>query len=301
MLLWGTLPLALKALLVKLDSVTIVGFRFLCSAAVVGLLLSSRRRLPNLKRLNGSGRLLLLLSVIGLGVNYLAYTLGLDLTSPAVAQVIIQLAPPILTLGGLILFRERFATLQWIGFAMLLAGLAFFFGAQLELASDDYRAYYTGVAWVVGAAFFWAIYGMAQKQLLMQLSSQSIMFCVYLACAIVFVPLSSIGRLFELDGVEWAILTFAALNTVMAYGAFAEALQHLEASRVSAVLSLTPFATIVFASIAGRISPEFFPREAITSLALVGVAAVVLGSILVALARNSGTSVPPDAGKPPVG
>ena len=287
MLLWGLLPLALKALLAKLDSSTIVGFRFLCSALLVWGLLATRGQVPNLRKLTRSGWWLLTLAIFGLGFNYLAYMLGLNLTTPAVAQVIIQLAPPILTVGGLIFFRERFTLLQWCGFLVLLGGLALFFTAQLELNSDDFSSYYTGAAWVAAAAFAWAVYGMAQKQLLLQLSSQGVMLCIYVACSFVFVPLSSLDSLARLNSVEWALLAFATLNTVIAYGAFSEALQHLEASRVSAVLSLTPFATIVFSRLASRLAPEFFPPEPITTWAFVGAAAVVAGSMVVALARRS--------------
>ncbi|MFT5284152.1 MAG: drug/metabolite transporter (DMT)-like permease [Planctomycetota bacterium] len=287
MILWGLLPLALKALLVKLDSTTIVGFRFLCSALLVWLLLRAQGRLPKLSKLTKSGWWLLLLAILGLGFNYIAYMLGLNLTAPAIAQIIIQLAPPILTIGGLIFFRERFTPLQWFGFLLLLGGLGLFFNAQLELNAHDFSSYYIGSAWVAIAALAWAIYGMAQKQLLVQLSSQAVMLCIYVVCSLVFVPLSSLDSLFQLGSVEWALLAFATLNTVLAYGAFAEALQHLEASRVSAVLSMTPFATILFSRIANHLSPEFFPAEPITTWAYVGATAVVVGSMLVALARRS--------------
>jgi len=169
----------------------------------------------------------------------------------------------------------------------LLGGLGLFFNAQLELNAHDFSSYYIGSAWVAVAAFAWAIYGMAQKQLLLQLSSQAVMLCIYVVCSVVFVPLSSVNVLFQLESIEWALLAFATLNTVLAYGAFAEALQHLEASRVSAVLSMTPFATILFSRIASHLAPEFFPAEPITTWAYIGATAVVVGSMVVALARRS--------------
>ncbi len=287
MTLWGLLPLALKALLEKLDSTTIVGFRFLCSALLVGLLLASRSRLPRLGALRGSGWWLLVIAIVGLGGNYMTYMVGLNLTSPAIAQVIIQLAPPILTFGSLLYFREHFTPLQWLGFSVLLAGLGLFFYAQIEIRADDLGAYYIGVLWVAGAALLWAIYGMAQKQLLVQMSSQSIMLCVYIVCALFFVPLSSTTALFELSSLEWALLAFATLNTVLAYGAFSEALEHLEASRVSAILSLTPLATIAFSRLANGFAPELFPADPIAPWAWVGALAVIAGSVLVALSGSS--------------
>ena len=287
MTLWGLLPLALKALLEKMDSSTIVGFRFLCSALLVGLLLGMRGRLPRIGKLRHSGVLLLLIAIVGLGGNYLTYMIGLNLTSPAIAQVIIQLAPPILTAGSLFYFKERFTAWQWSGFLVLISGLALFFFAQIEIRASDLGAYYSGVAWVAAAALLWAIYGMAQKQILVQMPSQAVMLCVYVACSLVFVPLSTVGQLANLDSLEWGLLIFATLNTVIAYGAFSEALEHLEASRVSAVLSLTPLATIAFSRGAHSLMPEFFDSDPIAPWAWAGAILVIVGSMLVALASAS--------------
>ena len=60
---------------------------------------------------------LLIVATLGLAANYIGFLLGLDHTSPANAQVLIQLGPLLLALGGLVVFRERFAPAQWLGFA----------------------------------------------------------------------------------------------------------------------------------------------------------------------------------------
>ena len=43
-----------------------------------------------------------------------------------------------------------------------------------------------------------------------------------------------------------ALLVFCSLNTVIAYGAFGEAMSHWDASRVSAVIALSPLLTLLF-------------------------------------------------------
>ena len=75
--------------------------------------------------------------------------------TPSVTQIVIQLAPLLLLVGGVFVFSERFARLQWIGFIVL------------------------GVMLVVCAAVSWAIYGLAQKQLLRHFTAQQVLWMLY--------------------------------------------------------------------------------------------------------------------------
>jgi drug/metabolite transporter (DMT)-like permease len=283
MVLWGVLPLVLKLVLGSLDAITITWFRFGVSAAVLALWLGARRGLPRLGRLSRTGWLLLAAATAGLAANYLAYLVGLDLTTPANAQVLIQMAPLLLALGGIVVFGERFTRGQWFGFAVLLAGLALFFASQLrELAAGADR-YLRGVGVIAVAAVTWAGYGLAQKQLLRSLSSQEIMLCIYVGCFLCFTPGSRPDALASLDAVAAGALVFCAANTLVAYGAFAAALDHWEASRVSAILSLTPLATLAFASLALRATPQWIAAERVPAAGVAGALAVVAGSLLVSL------------------
>ena len=79
------------------------------------------------------------------------------------------------------------------------------------------------------------------------------------------------------------MLLFCAANTLVGYGAFAAALEHWEASRVSAVLSLTPLATLGFASLARIWVPESVPMEHLSAMSFAGAGLVVLGSLTTSL------------------
>lgn len=283
MLLWGMLPLALEALLRWLDPATLIAFRFAVSAAGVFVLLALRGALPPLRRLGRADRGLLLVATLFLGLNYLGYLVGLDWTDAASAQVMIQLAPLLLALGGITVFRESFERLQWLGFFVLLGGLALFFLSQLRALVADADRYVAGAGMIGFAAVTWAIYGLAQKQLLVRLSSQQIMLCIFAGCALLFAGASSPSQLATLDAAGWGLLAFASLNTLVAYGAFAAALEHWEASRVSAVLALTPLATLAFGALAGAIWPGAVPIASLSPRALAGAGLVVAGSMGVAL------------------
>lgn len=289
MLLWGTLPLALKLALHSLDAVTITWFRFGVASLVLVAWLGWRGQLPALAGLGRSGWGLLAIAVLGLAANFLAFLVGLDLTTPANAQVLIQLAPMLLGLGGIVVFGERYERLQWLGLGALLLGLLVFFSSQLRAATVGADRYLLGSGILGVAAVTWAGYGLAQKQLLRALSSQPLMLLIYVGCFLCFSVGAHPGALRALGRVEVGVLLYCAANTLVAYGAFAAALNHWEASRVSAVLALTPLATLGFSVLAEELWPAVFHAESISWTSLAGAATVVAGSLLVTLgARRRG-------------
>ena len=286
MLLWGILPLALRRALHDVDPLSLTAFRFASAALGLGAALATTRRLPAVASLPRSGLWLLAVATLGLAANYIGFLLGLDHTSPANAQVLIQLGPLLLALGGIAVFRERFAAAQWLGFAILVIGLGTFFASQLSSLGREIDRYLVGVAWIGFAAATWALYGLAQKQLLQLLPSQGVMLCIYAGCALLFAPGAHLAAFAQLSAASWAILAFCAANTLVAYGAFAAALQHWEASRVSALLALTPLATIAFSIAAAQIAPEQFATERLSATSWLGAGMVVGGSLLTALGRK---------------
>ena len=283
MALWGVLPLILEIALRRVDASTLVWFRFLVAAGLLALWLAARGELPRLRALARSDRWLLALATAALAGNYISYLVGLDRTTPANAQVLIQLAPLLLGLGGILVFGERYTRVQWVGFGAILAGLTAFFASQLSALGLDGDVYRSGVSLIGVAAATWAVYGLAQKQLLRALSSQGVMLCIYAGCALAFWPFATPSMLRGLPTGDAIVLAFCALNTLLAYGAFAAALAHTEASRVSAVLALTPLATLAFSAAGRHWFPGFVAPESLSLASWIGAALVVSGSLLTAL------------------
>jgi drug/metabolite transporter (DMT)-like permease len=282
--MWGSLPIPLKILVGVVDAVTITWFRFLVASVLLGAWLALRGGLPSLRNLSRTELVLLGISVVGLAGNYILYLLGLEHITPGAAQVVIQLAPMFLLLGGLAVFRERYSLVQWLGFAILCAGLVLYFHNRLSEMFDAHASYGAGVITVVVAGVMWAAYAMTQKQLLKTMRSEAIMFCIYAASVILFLPATHPTHLARLDGVQVGLLVYACLNTIIAYGCFAEALDHWEASRVSAVLAITPLLTLVFVAWVAKVTPGVLPPEGLDALSIAGACIVVVGSALSALA-----------------
>ncbi len=279
--LWGTLPVALKLALGGLDPLTLTWFRFLFAAVGLGLWLAWRGQFGAFRGLGRAQWGLLGLAAAMLIGNYVFYLYGLHHTTPGNAQLLIQLAPILMAIGAIAVFGERFRGGQWFGLALLATGLLLFFRDQLgQLASPDYVF---GTLLIGVAAVVWAIYALAQKQLLMRLSSAAILLFIYVVASIVLLPFAQPARLAALDGAQWLALIYCALNTLGAYGAFAEALAHWEASRVSLVLAITPLLTLGFVELASRVWPELLAPERIGAIGLFGALLVVSGSALTSL------------------
>ena len=283
MLLWGVLPFFLAGALERVDPVTLTWARFVIASGALYAWLALRGELPALRKLAAGGWRLLALAVLGLATNYIAYLVGLQRTTPAGAQVLVQLAQVLLSLGALFVFGERFSRVQWAGFGALLVGLVTFSWAQIAQLASEFDRYLSGVALIVFASITWAGYGLAQKQLLVRLGAQPLMLLIYLGCALCFTPFAAPRALLALDAHGWALVAFCGANTLLGYGALAAALAHWEASRVSALLAAGPLLTLTIAALAlGSV-----PAERLDAASWLGALCVVAGSLATSAGRRA--------------
>ncbi len=285
-LMWGLLPLALKAVLAVMDPITISWYRFSISA-LIALLWYGRRRGKALRQLLWGGqRVLCLVAIGGLLSNYLFYIWGLDHINPGAVQILIQVAPLLFLLGSIVVFKERFLRLQWVGIVGLITGMLLFFHQRLSdivLTSDSYI---NGVALIFAAAVAWSVYGLAQKQLQTEHHAKDILLLICLAGTLVFWPLAEPRQIMALGAADLALLFFCGVNTVIAYGSFGLAMSYWESSRVSAILPLAPLLTLLFTFGLNRWTEAGIPFEPLDWLSILGAFLVVGGSAVAALPKN---------------
>lgn len=284
--LWGILPISLSVVLEVLDVYTVTWFRFWMAFCLLFIYLASRKQLPELQKIRKASLGLIVTATLFLGLNYLLFLQGLLLTSPTTAEVVIQLAPLLFGMGALVIFKERYSLPQWLGLSVLSLGFALYFHEQLKPVVTAPNNYLLGNALLVVGAAFWAIYALAQKQLLHKLPSTTIMLVIYGGCGLLFTPLAKPQMLLTLNSLQWGMLLFCGLNTLLAYGAFAEALDHWEASRVSAITALTPLVTLVSVWAVSVLTPTLIAPEYLSLLGIVGALLVVAGSVVIAIGKN---------------
>ena len=282
--MWGVLPVALKGVMETLDPITVTFFRFSLAGLLLAPYLWATGRLVGFTaRLSpGLGGLLLFAGLL-LACNYGLYIVGLEKTTPEAAQVMIQLAPMLLLVAGIWVFKEPFSQLQCLGVGGFVSGLGLFFNHHAGDLFVTFNDYGLGMVMVMASAVCWTGYAIVQKFLLRQFTSQQTMLVFYVTGALVFLPFSDFAPTQDLSQWQWLLLIFCGFNTLIAYGCFAEALAHLEASRVSAVIALTPLLTVLIVQL---IPIEGIVAEPIGALSLLGALMVVCGSVTAATARG---------------
>ena len=138
---------------------------------------------------------------------------------------------------------------------MLIGGLMLFFNVSLIEIFTRLTDYTLGVMLGVCAAMVWVSYGVAQKVLLRRLASPQIPVMLYTLCAIALFPLAKPEVIFQLSGWQLACLLFCGANTLIGYGALAEAMARWQAAQVSALVTLTPLFTLLFSDLLALAAP----------------------------------------------
>lgn len=281
---WGSLPIALQQVLSAMSAQTIVWYRFVVATLALFFLLRYKKKLPALKSIGRFGWLVLI-GVLGLAGNFLLFSSSLNYIEPSVAQIFIHLSSFGMLLCGVLVFKEILGLHQKIGLGLLFIGLGLFFNDRLEVFAGV-NQYSLGVLISVAASLVWVAYGMAQKLLLRKFSSQQILLMIYFGCAIVFTPTAEFAQVTNLTPFALGCFIYCCLNTLFGYGAYAEALNRWDVSKVSVVVTQVPLFTILFSHIAHYFSPTHFAAPALNSVSYLGAFIVVCGAILSAIGHK---------------
>lgn len=285
-LAFGFLPIALKGMLEMLDVYTLTWYRFMISVAVLAPFIVRPGKLSTTAWPGKRLIVIILLTGLLMSGNYLLYILGLLYVSPSTAQVVIQQASLFFLLGSLVIYREQFTGRQWVALAIVIFGLLLFFNERLIAMVINFTEDTLGVLLITGAAVIWAIYALLQKQLLKTYSASTTILLFYSIGSLAFLPFAQPSLVFQLSGVHIGLLFGLGLISLISYGAFAEALNHWEASRVSAVLATVPIITVATVKITTALFPDLIPPESLSMLSIAGAVLVVTGSIIMALGRS---------------
>ncbi len=283
---WGALPIAMKQAVEVMDPFTIVWYRFLSASIGLFILLAWKKKLPNFRSLKLASIFFLILASLGLSGNFVLYNSALIFLPPSAVQIIIQLAPIILLFASAVMFKERIHAYQILGVIILLCGLGLFFNNKLSIFFGGNSRYTTGIIVAFLAAVVWVVYGLMQKRLLQHFQSAQILLMVYICCAVFLTPLAKPSQLALMDSRQLCMLIFCCLNTLVGYGAFAEALARWEASKVSALLTLAPLFTIVFVELGYVFWPHLIEPVQLNLLGYIGAIVVVSGAMFCALGQK---------------
>lgn len=99
-------------------------------------------------------------------------------------------------------------------------------------------------------------------------------------------PLAQLDKIFQLSSWQLACLVFCGLNTLVGYGALAEAMARWQAAQVSAIITLTPLFTLLFSDLLALAWPDFFAMPLLNLVGYIGAFVVVAGAMYSAIGHR---------------
>lgn len=282
--IWGNMPIAVKEVMAVLDAPTLVWYRFLISLLLLWPILALKKDLP-VHKIRQNPKVLGLLSILTLGItgNFLLFSEALIYTTPTVVQVVMQLSSVGLLFVSVVIFKERLSRIQFTSIAILIFGLFLFFNRNLIEMFASFNDYAFGVLLAICAAFSWVIFAIAQKVALKNYNSLQILFILNALGIIFLLPFVNYTAVFSLTSFQLILLAYCGLNTVLGYGALAEAMRCWDVSKVSAIITLAPLFTLGFSLLFAHLWPKLFAHPELNILGYIGVFIVVFGAMFMVI------------------
>jgi len=213
-----------------------------------------------------------------LAYNYFGFMKGVELTTASNAQIMIQTGPLLLLLIGVFYFKEHLRSIQWVGVASAAAGFVLFYHDQVRMNLTGQTNYFCGLAWILSGAVAWAIFASLQKSLLRKgWRPGELNLLTYFVCALLLAGPADFNDFRQFDLKKFLIVIFLGLNTVVAYGAFAEAMSLIPASQVSLIITANPLLTIFLVQLLSQFNFNIIPPEPMGARGLAGALLVVAG------------------------
>ena len=283
-LLWGILPIILKISLQDFTAGTIAWFRFASAFIILGIFLSfqGHRPLNILTKPPWMG----IFGGVCLTANYFWVTIGVDISGPSNMAVLIQTATVFLVLAGVFVFGERLTLRQVLGMLIVAAGLVIFFLDQKSRISMN-REYFFSDFLIIMAAIVWVGYMISQKFLSRNYGAQSLNFLVYAISTIVLLGTVEWSEFISAGLNAWVALACCGINTLLAYGALAEAVKYIPLSLISDIISLNPLLTLLGMKILPATGFANLQPDLVGVLGYLGGAIAVVGVTLVVFRTNT--------------
>lgn len=281
--LWGLLPIFLKLTVKAVPAGSIACFRFVFASIVLYLILHFKGDHP--QRIFKFPPWLGVLAGLGLAGNYFGVAQAVNYSGPANVAILIQIAPVFLVLIGVVVFKERLDRIQTVGITVATVGFIFFYRDQVENVSD--LSLYSSATWlIIFAAAVWALYMVCQKILNRKMDAQSLNLLVYGVAALALIPMADWNDFSGLHWSDWALLVFLGVNTLVAYGAVAEAIKLIPLSLISMVVALNPLITWAAMMALQQIAPGLLAADTVGMVGYLGALAAITGVVLV-VSRSS--------------
>ena len=270
-ILWGISFVATKAALREVSPVTLIFLRFFIGAVLLAIIV---RKLPPRDALPQ----LALMGFLGVFVHQMIQAHALTMTSAVHTGWLIGVTPIWSAVLSAIIFRERFGFWKIVGLA---GGFA---GALLVITRGDFHASVLGLPSTRGdlliliSTWNWSIYSVVGhptiKRLGPRVATSGSMLLGLIMLAPFFIARAGWREIPRLTPIGWTSVVFLGIGcSAFGYLFWYGALEHIEVSRVAALLYLEPLVTFAAAIL--------LLHEPVSVVAVIG-GLIVLGSVAIA-------------------
>jgi len=180
---------------------------------------------------------------------------------------------------GVVVFKERFKWNQGVGLAIAVVGFILFYRDQSRQWGSE--AYTEISVYMVAAAVLWVGYMVFQKKLAATHKAQHLNLLVYGTAALVLIPTVVWPEFNNLNFGSWLLMIFLGVNTLLAYGCLAEAVNYIPLWLISVVITLNPFITLTAMSLLSVLAPGWVEPEVIGMWGYIGASIAIFGVVMV--------------------
>jgi drug/metabolite transporter (DMT)-like permease len=251
-LVWGASFIATKVALADASPVTVVWVRFAMGVVVLGVAVAARRQfaLVSARELATFA----LLGFIGITVHQWLQSNALVTSQASTSGWIIATTPIFMALLGRLVLGERLSWLRVIGIALATLGVL------LVVSRDDPSTLLAGRFGAPGDVLIllsapnWAVFSVLSRGALARHPATRMMFYVmalgWLFTSALFFTGPGFSEIARITPRGWGALAFLGVAcSGLAYIAWYDALQHMPASQVGALLYLEPLVAMTVAAV----------------------------------------------------
>lgn len=246
--LWGLVFVGIRHLLDVVSTFQIVTIRYALIVLAFGTtLLAFRGTRPTIS--SGRWRLVVYAGFMGVPAAQFGIVYAQNFLAPALAAVLITLAPAITAILAPALVNERVSRRQALGFTVAFAGtvVVIVVGAGAEASFSISNMAGAAVGLVTPVA--WALYTLALKQMADDHSTFGAVGITLIVGSIFLIPLapSAVDGASHMASDDWAWMAYLAIGgTFITYLIWYWSLKYLSASETAAYLYLVPVFALIW-------------------------------------------------------
>lgn len=273
-MIWGATWIAGRVATGEAPPLAVASWRFLLAALVLGTLLVQRQGWP--RGLREEWRTLVALGMSGIFLYNLCFLYGLRLIEAGRGALVVALTPVVVAGGDWLFFDAPMSAAKACGVGLAL------FGCLLVVSNGDPRLLLSGQIGlgeilILGCSVLWTVYTFIGRRGARSLSPLAMTFGASVAgwCMLTVAALLQ-GSLFSLAATTWrgwsAIVFLGLFGVALAFTWYAEAVQHIGATRSAMFINLVPVSAVILGAV--------LLDERLGLAVLAGGALVVIGVVI---------------------